>query len=410
MKREKAVTLSALGQGKKLHSINFLILRMFIIAIVIVVLVISVALTKIAGMSAQGALEFAIDLNTQEYEARVSAWLNGEKRDIESVAQEFSVASEFSAEPLDLPQATSKVLATRMSFPINSNVERAYLGFSGKTLVQRDGVTTQDLSAQEWYSRADSDAATYISAPFKRDGKTLITFSTPVQVKGTRGVLAFDVDADELDQMIANSLDENDAYVFLVDQASGKILFHRNAAYHVSENGMVSLSEASYEPLAQAISSNTLYGMLSDFDGVERMMHFKAVPDTDWYVVNLTSMVMMNRDLSQLYLLAAILAIAVILVSVFIVKLLTKQYFRSFTQLTDEILVFSKGNLHAESEVQANSKEFSAISGAVQELQERLTEYVSIISSTLNQIADSNLTASIDSDFMGDFAPIQVSL
>ena len=384
----------------KLLSINFAILRMFIIAIVCVVLVVSLALTKIAVMSAEGALCYAIELNTQQYLERVNSWLNNERRDLELTAQEYTAASPAT------PQDAAAFLADKLTLGIHDEVLRAYLGFPNSLYITDRGPSRQNVTAEPWYSNAATADGVYVSTPFKENGKTLVTLSVPVQ----GGVLGFDLDMGAVEEMLRASLDSNDAYVFLMDGSTQNILFHINDSFNLQEGRTVSLTDASYAPLADALASGTQFGMIQDFDGTERKMHALPVPGTDWYLVNFTSLMSMSKDMSGLYVMAIGLGLAVIVVAVVLVNLAAKKYFKSFTQLTDKILLFSQGNLHLDKPEDETSREFRAINQAVDGLQQRLQEYVDIISRTLMEIADSNLTASISSQFMGDFAPIKTAL
>lgn len=78
--------------------------------------------------------------------------------------------------------------------------------------------------------------------------------------------------------------------------------------------------------------------------------------------------------------------------------------------IKDEMTEISRGNLSEQFSLEPNTSEIGLLVASIHETKHELKKYISDIDSKLSQMADGNMSLTVDSDYRGEFLPIQTAM
>ncbi len=103
-----------------------------------------------------------------------------------------------------------------------------------------------------------------------------------------------------------------------------------------------------------------------------------------------------------------ILALALVVLISFIIMIANRvQIIRPVMMVKDQMVEISQGNLSAEFSLEPNTSEIGMLVASIHETKRELKKYIDDIERKLAQMADGNMDLAIDTDYRGEFLPIQ---
>ena len=116
-----------------------------------------------------------------------------------------------------------------------------------------------------------------------------------------------------------------------------------------------------------------------------------------------------NRaDTIEITIIIALVLVGVIqLLNMFVVRL---QVLKPVLVIEDQMKEISQGNLSAKFSLESNTSEIGMLVGAIHETKRELKKYIKDIDYKLSQMAQGNMNLAIDSDYRGEFLPIQKAM
>ena len=103
-----------------------------------------------------------------------------------------------------------------------------------------------------------------------------------------------------------------------------------------------------------------------------------------------------------------ILALALVVLISFIIMITNRvQIIRPVMMVKDQMVEISQGNLSAEFSLEPNTSEIGMLVASIHETKRELKKYIDDIERKLAQMADGNMDLAIDTDYRGEFLPIQ---
>ena len=116
----------------------------------------------------------------------------------------------------------------------------------------------------------------------------------------------------------------------------------------------------------------------------------------------------MRSTIIQILLFAAL--VLVIIIQLIVMSVTRKRILKPIIAVRDQMGEISKGNLSAEFPLEPDTSEIGMLVDSIHETKNVLKKYIHDIDSKLAQMADGIMNLSIDTDYIGEFLPIQNAL
>ena len=260
----------------------------------------------------------------------------------------------------------------------------------------QDGINSEDFILGDVYFDEDSQA--YVvgaSGVLKTSGGAV------------RGVAAADVYLDAISQIVSQVQIEDTGGIFLVDTRTDTIIGHKDP--NITGKTLGELTEGLYGYVSQRISNGATG--LDLYEG--SYVQVEQVPGSDWAAVAYVSRGEVLQELNQLtgsMLLVAVLAVLVLVVLVVIqVRRVIGRPVQELSRVATRIAqgeLNQKIHYHSNDELGVLADDFNQVT---LQLRSYVT-YINEIADTLREIADGNLTFTLQQEYNGEFEKIKSSL
>ena len=293
--------------------------------IVFVVLVSTAMLFLISYQRTKSSMSVQTEENCRiiadKYAQEMTAWMNTNATILDSLATEITVSGIYD-EGYDAFHESLSENYERLNR--DGTIYDIYFTYPDNRMACAsefvpDG-TVDYAHERDWFTEAARTGELFYSpSPYldSDSGKPVVTISRGIFRDNTlQGVLAVDMFADVLVDMIRKADPAPDSYAFLVDRNMGMVA-HPNEAYAFDDvpHGMMEIEGAPYGEVVSRIrfgSGGLVYAR--DYDGVRRGFTVSRMANTGWYVGIAISENELNRDFGMLvrgFLIAGLAAILI---------------------------------------------------------------------------------------------------
>ena len=300
--------------------------RLKLVSVIVFVVLVSTALLFLisyqrtrSSMSVQTEENFRIVAD--KYSRELTSWINTNATILDTLATEYTMSGIYDGGY----EAFHKSLAENYEqLNKDGTIYDIYFTYPDNTMACAsdfvpDG-TVDYVHDRDWFTEAARTGELFYSpAPYldSDSGKPIVTISRGIFRDNTlQGVLAVDIFADVLVNMIREADVAPDSYAFLVDRNMGMVA-HPNEAYAYDDtpHGVMEADSAPYADVVSRIRSGA-GGMvyLKDYDGMRRGVTVSRMPNTGWYVGIAVSEAELNRDFGLVvrgFLIAGLVAILI---------------------------------------------------------------------------------------------------
>ncbi|WP_420892246.1 methyl-accepting chemotaxis protein [Photobacterium sanguinicancri] len=200
-----------------------------------------------------------------------------------------------------------------------------------------------DPRTRPWYKDANSAGKQIITTAYQ-DAITnalLVTIAEPVRKNGQLvGVVGADVLIDQLIDDVINLDAGKNAYAMLINKQDGTFLAHPNKSLLLQPINRYS-SAFSLSAIDTQMRSNQIENM--QIKGVDKLVHFTAIPDTDWILGiemdQATEEASMHSLMRQLFITSIVITIIVVAIVAWLVNFL----FRDLMRVSDALAEIASG-------------------------------------------------------------------
>lgn len=230
--------------------------------------------------------------------------------------------------------------------------------------------TSVNYTQRDWFVGALATDDVYYSDPYldQDTGRTVITISCKITMRGqTVGVLAEDIWADYISNIVEQCEVPENSYAMLLDRDHGLVV-HPNEAYGFVDGEparLETLAGAPYEAVALALANQEQsVSKIRDYDGVTRNVYMTTVKSCGWTVAVAVDWNVIHSDttalVNGLYLSTCIsLAISIIMASIGGVRLVKP--IRRLTSVVTDMDVNREVPVRSRDEVGKLSKGFNTM-------------------------------------------------
>ena len=292
-------------------------------------------------------------------------------------------------------------------------------GFRSINITDANGIDLNgiDLSSREYFKHGMA-GETYISGTqvSKLDGSVMLMMCTKLNNGSDYGgVLFCDCASDTFSAMIDNVSIGDTGYGFIVDK-NGTIIAHRDRDNVTNFVNYITMAEedASYQGMAdvvqQMIAGKTDVAQAT-LDGQRLCVGFTPIPGTDGWSIAVGASVgeLMGSFYTSLGITAGMVILFIIL-SVILSTIISRPIANPITSIVRRIELLSEGDLHTEVPRFNNRDEIGELSRSFAGTVDTLQDYVTEISSVLDNLAKGDFTVESSQDYRGDFKPIKTAL
>lgn len=401
--------------GKKVHSnknglgirAKFLLVFLPVITIGIAAILLMVYFNTSKIITSKS--EELLRVNTDDVVSQVEGWvgqtltaLNVQRDIIEysgmDAAQELAyikhTAGQYEAFPAGIYLATPDNKLIHASFapgPEYNALEKSWY---------KDGIQSSDFVLGAIYF--DEDSQSYVVGA---SGQLMNSTG------GLRGVAAADIYLNAISGIVSPVVLGESGGVFLVDNDTGMIIGHRDAALVgavMSESG-----QALYEAAAGQLSQGMTGVTQVQADGGSTYINITPISGCNWSAVAYLPQGEVMADLNSLTMLLVVIAIAAILVFTLISSLLMRTMIaRPVQKLDHTARMIADGKLDQNIDYRSTD-EFGRLAENFNKTVARLRDYVNYIneiSLVLDEIADGKLSFTLKHDYSGEFGRIKTAL
>lgn len=164
-----------------------------------------------------------------------------------------------------------------------------YIYFGDGQFIHQNVPEDYNPSDKDWYKNANETDDFYITEPYiDRDtGEMVVSISKAFSTKGGRvGVIGVDLSLDYINEYIKNVTLSNGSYAFLMD-GNGDIISHANKDFNPTTEKITNAKELADGKLVKIMNLKERKirdRIFKDFDGVEKMLFFSDMTETNWRV------------------------------------------------------------------------------------------------------------------------------
>ena len=231
--------------------------------------------------------------------------------------------------------------------------------------------------------------------PVKKDGQTSLYVV---------GVYKYDT----LNDVISSINIGKNGMAYMVNK-EGVITGHPDSSMVKNKETLYQIDKGNVTVLSHVITGETGGTEFSE-DGKQILVAFSPIRGTQWYLVIQVPKSDYNHLINAAIAAAVLCTMAVLAVSILLVRRLAKSISHPVTDVTGRMVGLSDGDLHTEMVYVRSGDELEVLAETLKDTVESVNQYISDIQQVLTQIADGNLKVSAQVDYKGDFALIRTSL
>ena len=276
-----------------------------------------------------------------------------------------------------------------------------------------DGVYYTD---QDWYTNVTNTSQSSVwSAPYYDAFAqiSMVTSSAPIYDASGRfiGVATADIDLTQMQQMIL-SLDVvaggraflvDDSGVYIADEDSAKLL-----SANILSDENTSLAQLGSQILAQKEGTGSYIE-----NGETYLAWYRQIPESGWYIVTVASEQAMMSSAQTLGITLAVLCIAfAVILFLIIIFFLQKGVVRPLNRLAATAQQIAEGDLSVSIDSHARH-EFGVVNSALEEMVAQLSlyvDYISEVTHALQEMSTGNFAFHLLRDYSGEFAALKDGL
>ncbi|ONI42724.1 hypothetical protein AN640_07125, partial [Candidatus Epulonipiscium fishelsonii] len=266
---------------------------------------------------------------------------------------------------------------------------------------------------REWYIGALETDGIYLTLPYidAASGHMVVSISKKV-VNDNKviGVLLIDITIDVLIDIIAESNQDAETYLFVIDK-NENIVIHPNDEFNADINGTRHLSSTpgDYSEVLNNKENEVSAAITSH--GASVYSTYTSIPNTNWTIISNYSKDSMYQNIVIQIILSTIVVFISIIISGIIINLFNKRYISPLEKLVETLNEIKDGNLNVStSNIKKNSFEVNSLVEVTEDLSDNFKRYIMEISSILASFAEGDFTVTPNQNYQGDFNAIKTSL
>lgn len=378
-------------------------------------ILISVILGIILYQSSTSNMKSEVKAYGQGYALAVKNQINQYKLKIEAIATNDAITGGTGTKGSTFDVTTSTPAITQAK----EELAKKY-GFDLVGTADANGkgdVAGINVSDRDYFKEAIS-GKTYISSPVtsKKSGKVVLYVATKINNStGFNGVVFAELSSDIFSSMVSNAKVGKTGYCFIVDK-SGTIIAHQNQDTVTKFVNYISLAKqnSSYKDYASVVTSminGDTGGKYYTSSGNQFYIAYQPIEGDEGWSIGVTAALseMMSGYNSAILILVGV-ALAFILISVFVALAFAKPIVEPITNLVKRIEKLSEGDLHSPVPVVKSRNEIGLLSQTFSDTVNILNEYMGEMGEVLGKMSAGDLTAVIKQDYKGDFVAIKTAL
>lgn len=289
-----------------------------------------------------------------------------------------------------------------------------YMGTEGGGYIQypESGIDAGfDPRVRPWYAPAKiQPEGPVLGEPYYFAGDDIVIIGASQAIKGAGGnilgVVAMDMSLSSLTKLFAKATEGSKGY-YMLATADGTILADPSNA----ENNFKNLSEAYGDLFLKAVKENADFQQM-DINGAPYFIKSISSDNTHWRYISVVSEAELFKSVNGLekiiYMVTAVIFVVIIAVGFFVSNSIAKPI-KAVTRSAYEI---SEGNFDVNVQIKA-SGEVGLLVDAFKKIGITLQEYkkyIEEIAFILNHIAEGNMAFELQSEYMGEFSAIKTAL
>lgn len=325
----------------------------------------------------------------------ISSSLDNMKKNIQSVARSNDIG---------------KIGETHPETIASLNALKRNLGYQSLSLVTQSGDITsgdpdldgKNIADQEYFKKA-MKGDTYLSGTvYDINKKLCVIVCAPVSNEHSfRGVVMATIDPQVYSRIINNIVIGKTGNVFMMDKAGIVIA-------NVKAQSVESRKVAEVHSKVTAGSSGITTYWLS---GSERICYYAPIPNTDgWSYGAVAPIQEMTSSIWMTAIGLLLSSLVCIVVGIFLSLIVTKSIANPITVVCRRLELLASGDLQTDT-VQVTAKdETGSLASSLNKTVVSLRGYILELTQVLNELSQGNMRVEVQSNFNGDFLPIQKSL
>ncbi len=281
-----------------------------------------------------------------------------------------------------------------------------------------------DYNTADYYAPAKADHATHITSPYEWElgnGEIvyLVTISTPIlNAQGQfLGVANCDFQVDALLQLPYETSGYASAYTYVLNADAAYMMLARTGEQQPDDLAMLSTPyEGKHKDaiFSEIQNDSAFFGQEPSYVSGKTAfsayvpVHISGV-SSPWVCGFVADRSEALQTVLRTVILTTLLLFIVFAVLILAMKMMISRALRPIQQIVHLASDMEQGNLHSTAAVQAQN-EMGLVSDALNLAAAKIHSYVDEISSLLSEISAGNLQIGTETEYVGDFAPIQAAL
>lgn len=372
-----------------------------VIAVAVLLAVVYVQMSRALLEKSENLIQATTEKTLQE----TRAWMNKTLTALEMERDAIQY------EDMDIPAMEAYIKHT--VDPDSSYPAGLYVALTDGSLYHASFVPGPDFDAlsKSWYQNGvQSEDFILGDVYFDEDSRSYVVGASGVlksRSGAVRGVAAADVYLDSISEIVSAIRLEETGGIFLVDTRTDTIIGHRDPG--MTGKKLNEIGSGIYDYAAgQVLGGQT---GLSVYDNT--YVQVADVPGSDWKAVAYVSRSEVLQELYQLAAVVVVLALLAVAAMLILVIIQVRRVIgRPVAELSRAATRIAEGELNQEIRYQSKD-ELGVLADDFNRVTVRLRDYVRYIdeiSRTLYEIAEGNLTFTLENEYTGEFAKIKDSL
>ena len=372
-----------------------------VIAVALLLAVVYVQMSRALLEKSENLIQATTEKTVQE----TRAWMNKTLTALELQRDTIQY------EDMDIPSMETYIKHT--VDPDSSYPAGLYIALTDGSLYHASFVPGPDFDAltKSWYQNGvQSEDFILGDVYFDEDSQSYVVGASGVlKTRGgsVRGVAAADVYLDSISEIVSEIRLEKTGGIFLVDTRTDTIIGHQDPS--ITGKKLSEIGSGVYGYATEQIRQGNTGLTIRD----NTYIQVADIPGSDWKAVAYVSRAEVLEELYQLAVTVALLALlAVAAMLVLVIIQVRRVIGRPVAELSRAATRIAEGDLNQEIHYQSKD-ELGVLADDFNRVTLRLRDYVRYIdeiSRTLYEIAEGNLTFTLQNEYAGEFAKIKNSL
>jgi len=358
-----------------------------LLSLLVPVIILTGLLSFYAYYTAKDALKNQIEQTNTFKLATYSAQFNETLARQEALAT--NLAAHFSERDLTEPEIRTLIDNAKKS---NAQIKNIMVAFNDKRFIDTDKwvpPADYDARTRAWYKKIIA-GNTIIYSDVYTDANTkklLVCFGEKIVLNGKpAGVIAIEIDLDNLLKQIASMTTAKTGYTFIVD-SNGAFLSHPE--FSPSENITV-VKNGALADFYKNLQANPEAAIVLTVNGQEIIYNSKPIGKTGWLLFSATPSAELYESLNGMRLIFGLGGFVVILLLTGIILWLTLNITRPLQKMMELAKQLSSGDFSDHNEEISSHDEIGELAAALYAMQKALQELIRKVSSSADQLAASS--------------------